>query len=341
VRHELTLGASTLNRRDSFADYRFDFKGISNIWRPIAVPDTREPVNPVSLRRKDEERAVFVQDTLHLNDQFKLYAGLRYVHLKREQYDAKGNDLRRTNDSFLLPNVALVYSPTSSLSFYGSYAEGLEPGSEAPDGADNAGQAMDPSKSNQVEVGVKADLTPDLSVTAALFEIKRSFDFLPTTSPNYITAGKERRRGLELSANGRVTRDLTVGASMTTLLADIYGDARVAGKQVGNVPKYKSVVYAEYTVPSMPALRLNGSWQYASSKLFAPNGDKQASVSGYHIFNAGAQYKTRLSGIDTTFRFGVSNLFDKFYWGDTANAFGGYVIPGAPRTFRLSAQFDF
>jgi iron complex outermembrane receptor protein len=57
--------------------------------------------------------------------------------------------------------------------------------------------------------------------------------------------------------------------------------------------------------------------------------------------NLGARYATKIGDTATTLRFGVDNVFDKFYWGDASNAFGGYLIPGAPRVFRLSAQFDF
>jgi iron complex outermembrane receptor protein len=37
----------------------------------------------------------------------------------------------------------------------------------------------------------------------------------------------------------------------------------------------------------------------------------------------------------------VDNLFDKFYWRDVTPELGGYLLPGAPRTFRVSAQVDF
>jgi iron complex outermembrane receptor protein len=37
----------------------------------------------------------------------------------------------------------------------------------------------------------------------------------------------------------------------------------------------------------------------------------------------------------------VDNAFDKFYWRDVTQSLGGYLLPGAPRTFRLSAQIDF
>ena len=37
----------------------------------------------------------------------------------------------------------------------------------------------------------------------------------------------------------------------------------------------------------------------------------------------------------------ISNVADKFYWRDVTQEVGGYLFPGAPRTVRLSAQFDF
>ena len=341
VRHELTFGAATMNRRDSFADYVFDPRGTSNIYDPVDVAPSPLPNNPVSLRRKDAERAVFVQDVLHLSEQFKLHAGLRYVTLDRDQFNAAGTLLRRTSDNFVLPNLALVYSPNKTLSFYGSLSRGLEPGGTAPVGSTNSGQVLDPSKSRQVELGVKADLAPDLSVAAAVFQLQRPYEYLPGVGEAFQASGTDRRRGLELSANGRVTRDLLIGASLTLTLADVQGDATESSRRVGNVSRYKSIVYGEYTVPSMPALRLNGSWQYGSSKLFAPAGTILTKVSGYHVVNVGASYLTEIGGTPTTFRFGVNNLFDEFYWGDTSNTLGGYLIPGAPRTLRLTAQFDF
>jgi iron complex outermembrane receptor protein len=42
-----------------------------------------------------------------------------------------------------------------------------------------------------------------------------------------------------------------------------------------------------------------------------------------------------------TLRARVDNVTDKFYWRDVTPELGGYLLPGAPRTFRLSAQVDF
>jgi iron complex outermembrane receptor protein len=55
----------------------------------------------------------------------------------------------------------------------------------------------------------------------------------------------------------------------------------------------------------------------------------------------GAAYAMQLGATKLTVRARVDNLFDKFYWRDVTPALGGYLLPGAPRTFRLSAQADF
>jgi iron complex outermembrane receptor protein len=60
------------------------------------------------------------------------------------------------------------------------------------------------------------------------------------------------------------------------------------------------------------------------------------------VFNAGMRYKTNWWGHATVLRLSVDNLFDKRYWKDVGEYIGdGYLHLGAPRTARLSVQYDF
>ncbi|MPS48399.1 TonB-dependent siderophore receptor [Methylobacillus sp.] len=346
VHHELIAGLSTLNRRDHFADYVYNYVGESNIYAPVYYDNfPLADVNPVRLRRKDEERALFVQDVMSLTNQLKLHAGVRYVQFKRDQFNSSGVLTHRTDDDFVLPNLALVYKLQPELAVYGAYSQGLEPGGTAPTGTTNAEVIMDPNKSRQVEFGVKAEVTPSVSVSAAVFEIKRKNEYVDAT-PTYVVNGTQVNRGLEFAAQGRVTRNWALSASVTALQAraEGTGDDRIEGKQAGNVPRFRSALYSEYTWPGLPALKLNAAWIYSSSKAFAPSNEIAAlnrKVEGYHVLNLGGAYTAKLGNTATTFRFGVDNVFNKFYWGDASSAFGGYLIPGAPRIFRLSAQIDF
>jgi iron complex outermembrane receptor protein len=80
-------------------------------------------------------------------------------------------------------------------------------------------------------------------------------------------------------------------------------------------------------------------WQYAGQKAF--DVENTVMVPGYHVFGLGAAYATKLAGARTTLRATVENVADKFYWRDVTPHVGGYLFPGAPRTFKVSAQFDF
>jgi iron complex outermembrane receptor protein len=62
-------------------------------------------------------------------------------------------------------------------------------------------------------------------------------------------------------------------------------------------------------------------------------------VPAYHVLNLGASYATRVGGVATTLRARGQPL-DKFYWRDVTPDLGGYLMPGASRTFAVSAQFD-
>jgi iron complex outermembrane receptor protein len=108
---------------------------------------------------------------------------------------------------------------------------------------------------------------------------------------------------------------------------------------VTNVPNFKSITWLEYALPVVAGLKLNGEWQHAGSKAFDPS--NRVTVPGYDVFGLGASYPLRAGATKVTLRARVDNVFNKFYWRDVTQDLGGYLFPGAPRTFRASAQFDF
>lgn len=348
VKHEFTAGVSGFQRRDKFGDCVYGTldclgsaaNGTSNIYSPIVVPASSISTGPVVLRRSETERSVFTQDILGLTTQLKLHAGVRYTQVKREQFDTAGVLNGRYDRGYLLPNAALVFSPQANLSLYGSYSQGLEHGGIAPLLTTNVNQVLDPSKSRQFELGIKADLARDLFVSAALFDIKKPLEYT-NSAGTFVRNGDAVHRGLELAAQGKASANLTVGVSVTAMEARQKGTGMTTldNKRVTNVPDFRSSAYVDYAVPQLVGLNLNAVWQHSGSKAFSP--DNSVTVPGYDVVNLGARYRTSMAGAATTLRFNVDNVFDKFYWRDVTQALGGYLLPGAPRTFKVSAQFDF
>ncbi len=342
LRHELTAGLSYFSNHESWGDYVYDYAGVSNIYHPVVVPMSTNNPGPVSERRNEHERSAYVQDIIGLTNELALHAGARYVSVRRMQLVTDPNNVQiwvPNNDQFWLPNAALVFSPTAKLSYYASYAQGLQHGGTAPFGTSNEKTALAPGKSKEVEIGAKADVN-GISLSAALYQIDQGLEFTDEATNTFVRGGQERHRGLEFTAQGKVTRELLLGASM----AAIHTEQEAAGqpydgKRVTNVPNFKSTVWVDYAVTDVPGLKLNANWQYAGKKAF--DLENKTMVPSYSVVNLGGSYATRVGGSSVILRAQVKNAFDKFYWRDVTPDLGGYLFPGSPRTFQLSAQVDF
>jgi iron complex outermembrane receptor protein len=286
----------------------------------------------VSERRSDEERALFAQDIVSLTNQLTLHAGLRHVEVKRS--DA------HSDDSFLLPSVALVFSPARDWNMYAAVSHGLQHGGVAPMQTTNENQVLAPQRSHQVEIGAKAALDNGVNLSAALFQIRQGLEYTDANN-TFVRNGKETHRGLELTAQGKATRALDWSLSLMALNTrqEGTGQAGIDGKRVTDVPAFKSTAWVQYAVAAVPGLKLDGTWQYSGRKAF--DVENTVFVPDYHVFGVGASYGVKWGATNVTLRARAENLFDKFYWRDVTPELGGYLLPGAPRTFRVSAQFDF
>ncbi len=344
-RHELTVGASMFDRHDKFGDYVYDYAGSSNIYHSKVVPIVDRHSGPVSERRTEHERSAFAQDIVALTAEVKLHGGLRYVSVER----AEAGKTRSHN--FMLPSVALVYSPSQAWSLYGSFAHGMEHGNVASHNASNKDTQLDPSRSKQVEFGAKGQVDDALTLSAAVFEIRKGLEYDalnidivdPVTrevSHPFVRYGEATNRGLELAAQYKVNAGFDLNASITALNTRQQGtgQANLDGKRVTNVPSFKSAISAEYRVAGVPGLSVNGVWQYVGEKAF--DLENKTMVPSYHLVNLGSSYATRIGGIATTIRASVNNAFNEFYWRDVTPQLGGYLLPGNSRSFKVSAQFD-
>jgi len=360
LRHELTVGASYSERHDSFGDYVYDYVGYSNVWHPLDTPHAGpgRVTGPVFERRSDQESALFAQDIVTITPQLTLHGGLRYVETKRRDWE-DDRPLVHTagyvasKDSFLLPSLALVYNLNRDWNVYGSVSHGLQHGGIAPMETSNQNQVLEPGRSRQFELGAKGSVH-GVNLSASLFQIRQGLEY---TDPNrtvavvvdgdtvqrhpFVRGGRETHRGIELSADGKLASNLQAGLSLMALNTrqDGTGDPTIDGKRVTDVPSFKSTAWIEYAVPQVPGLKVDANWQYSGKKAF--DVENRVFVPDYHVFGLGAAYAMKLGVTKVTLRARVDNLFDKFYWRDVTPELGGYLLPGAPRTFRVSGQFDF
>jgi iron complex outermembrane receptor protein len=229
-----------------------------------------------------------------------------------------------------------VVKPLSNVSVYGNFTSGLSNGGTAPAGTANAGQAFAPYKSNQYEAGVKADWGRVMT-SAAIFQISQPNAVTDPTTNIYGYNGKTRVRGLELAAYGEVYRGLRMMASATFYDPKVSGTAGGTqdGNDPGGVPKFAFNLGADYDLPWVAGLSVNGRIIHTGAQYY--DSSNTLRLPAWTRYDVGVRYGMRIAQKDVVFRANIENLFGSRYWIQQ----GTYVMNAAPRTLLLSAQIDF
>ncbi|HEY4293740.1 TonB-dependent siderophore receptor [Luteibacter sp.] len=347
VDHELNLGATSFRRTVDQRPYVYDYVGTANIDDrvvPVFDPSPNQP-GPSVRRLTSWQRTLFAIDRVHLGEAWQVLAGARYVRLDERSYDDAGAPDRHTRMDKTLPQAAVLWQPSEPLTTYVSYGEGLSLGREAPYWTSNGGTTLAPLHSRQVEAGVKYAVNDALDLQAALYRIRQSYQFArPDDTPEaftFVQQGQEVHTGIELNLAGRVTDNLrlTASANVIRARAEDTGAPSYEDHQVVNVPRWRTALYADYSLPFAPGLAVLGGWRYASANVATPDGSLR--VPAYHVFDAGLRYATHVDGHALTFRLNVDNVFNHFYWRDTGSSGGdSYLFPGMPRLARLSMTYE-
>lgn len=319
--------------------------------------------SPNVTKTKVDTKALYVFDTVTLNQQWLLNLGLRY-----DSYDASartpaftriaptGNGLGpnatgarvaatsySNQSSFWNYQAGLVYKVVPEASLYVSYATASSPpGAVAGDGGDNlsaGNQALSPERTRTVELGAKWEvLNKALLLTAAIFRSEKNNARINLDANTQIVAGKQKVDGLELGVSGNLSKKWTVfgGYSyMHSTLVDngsYNGAAANNGNQFPNTPTHSFSLWSTYEV--LPKLTAGGGMFYlsriygnAANSVFAP---------AYTRFDAMASYAVSKN---VALRLNIQNLTDKIYYD---KALGGhYAHMGPGRSVMLTADLRY
>ncbi|MGO4308616.1 TonB-dependent siderophore receptor [Pseudomonas sp. KB_15] len=297
----------------------------------------------------DELRSdsVFLQDSVHLTEQWILVAGARFQAY--DQYAGKGVPFHANTDSNgqkWVPRAGLVYKYTDALSFYGSYTESFKPNSTiAP--LSGSSTVLDggiaPEEAKSWELGAKLDLPGRVTGNIALFDIKKRNVLVanaegPTTI--YSAAGEVRSRGLEVDLSGQLSDRWSMIGSYAYTDAEVTEDPVYKGNQLQNVAKNSgslSAVYDFGTVIGGDQLRVGAGARYVGER--AGNAVNDFDLPGYTVADAFATYDTRVEGQKVKFQLNVKNLFDRTYYTSAASRF--FVSMGDSRQISLSSTLEF
>lgn len=327
------------------------------------------------------QAGAYTQAQWDVSQALSLSGGVRYTRVSFNSEDhfitaTNPNDSGQVTHSAWTPTVGAVFKLTPTINLYANAGRSFETPTfieiaYQPAPASGLNFALQPSRSNQYEVGVKAYVTNDVKVNLALFKIDTSNEIVINTNAGgratYQNAGDTERRGVELAIDG------PLGAGFNGYLAATWIDAKFrdnfsscggvtppcnaasqvavnSGNTIPGIPRYS--VYGELTWAYQPigftaALegRWNGKAEVNDANRTVRTDAPADPVAAYFVAGLRAGFEQKLGNWKLSEFARVDNLFDKEYIGAiyVNDQNGRYYAPAPERNYLLglSASYTF
>lgn len=284
---------------------------------------------------KSENKNIIIGDDITFNEQWSALIGANYTTIETKVFNSTGKETSNYNKSELTPTLSLIYKPFEDLTTYVTYIEALEKGTIVGSTYKNAGEILEPLKSEQYEIGTKYSISDNLLLSSSIFRIEKPYEYSDKASPipTYVQDGKRVHEGIELTITGKITDNLTVMTGGTVLdpKIDKSNDPKLEGKKPTGTSTKMVKIYTEYNIPQINGLTLTGGAYYTGSR-FTDNTNLQK-IDAYTLFDAGLRYKTKIDKYPTTFNLNVTNLTDENYWASSDTL-------GNPRNIAFSMKIE-
>ena len=341
--HRLNVGVLTTRYQARFNRQAYNLVGVGSVDGLSRVPADPQ-LSDEQTQRDERSTEWHLQDSIALNPQWSLWAGLRHTQLQRDSVRTDGSRATAYGQGINTPWLAVGRAIDAATQAYLSWGQGVE--SEVVPNRSryaNAGQSLPALKSRQVELGLKHSSGP-VDWQLAAFDIQRpawrdigACDDNPDSCIRQ-TDGRAHHRGVEAEVDWRVGRwNLRTSAMLLQARREASADATINGLRPTNVPARSLKAQAAYNVAALPGLALLGFINHEGQRMVLP--DNTIATPGWTRLDLSARYTHKLAGQTLIWRAGIDNLANRRAWQEAPYQFDhAYLYPLAPRTMHTSVQ---
>jgi Fe(3+) dicitrate transport protein len=312
-------------------------------------------------RRANQAYSAFVQERLLLG-RFAVTPGLRFEGIRYERTNRLANAGQgasgRTSLRQWVPGLGVAWNADDRWGLFAGLHRGFAPPrtEDVIDNATGGTVELDPERSWNLEVGLRAAPRPGLRFDATFFRMDYQNQIVPASLAGGLGAaltngGRTLHEGFELGArvdSGTVLRsDHNV---FLRLAVTAVPTARFQGVRFSNVPGFSTVGVTGHRLPYAPERLLNAAIgydhrggvtaqlevvsvgeQYADDlNSLTPSPDGQRGlIPGYAVWNATLGYAVK--PLRSSLFVAVKNALDALYVVDRSRG----VLPGNPRLFHF------
>lgn len=342
--NHLTVGA------DYSREHRNPTLGFSRSFTALIDPYDRASwpasgrLQPVLTQNqhKADSYGLFVQNIFSATPNLKFVVGGRYDKYKFSSENLLNGSIRSYSGHSFSPNIGAVWNINPTHTLYAAYNKGFAPyggrsGYLSIDTSSSAVFNADPEYSRQYEAGIKSGWLNDrLSTTLSAYQIER-FNIRYRPDPQndpyrWAVGGKNRSRGIELSAIGQIVpKKLYLRGSLGVMQAKVVEDKESperVGTNLSNTSNITGNLFFRYT----PTENLYGEIGVTGTgKRYGYNTRSgQTTLPGFARTDAMFGWNRK----NLNFTLAVGNLFNQKYWRSDA-------MPGNPRSYTARVNYSF
>lgn len=313
--------------------------------------DGKAPIRGTSATRTEVETiSAYLLDTVELSPKLTVNGGVRVdmYDIKRSSTNNGTTTVLERDDVMVNWNLGATYKVNDQLNVYAAAAtstnpmgQELEAGGGFYGGIDNGGQGLAPEKNTSFELGTKYSITPNLLLTAALFQTTKDNareDIGPRGATVTYDTLQYRVRGLELGVAGQLSERIGLFGGATFMESEVL-DSQVAasiGEALPNISHQQFNLLATYQVNDK--LMLGGRLNYQGEMNLGSSYANGRTLPAAWTVDLLGEYEI---AENTAVKIGVTNVADKTYYdaGYRSGTPFTYVAPGREISVSLDMKF--
>jgi catecholate siderophore receptor len=348
VTHRVLIGAE-FGRQDT-QNFRetgyFGAPGSTQTSETVSV-NNPVPALPISFRQSSSDAdnsgvatiaAVYVQDQIHIGEQWQVIAGLRFDHFEMDFLNRRTNSRLEVTDKTLSPRLGIIYQASEALSLYASSAESFVPrAGDQLSSLTASNAALKPESFLNYELGMKWQLSKGLFTSLAVYQLDRGNIAIndPLNPGQSLLVNGQRSQGVEWEIGGNVRENLQILAGYAYQNAEItrtLSGSLPEGTTLALVPEHSAFVWGRWDVSERLGFGLGVNSQ---SAVYASTSNA-VRLPGFTRVDA-AVYYTQNEHLK--WQLNIENMTDKAYFASAHN--DNNITVGTPRNAKLSVHLDF
>jgi catecholate siderophore receptor len=292
--------------------------------------------------------AVYVQDQIAFSPRWQAVLGLRYDAFEVDLTNNRTGGELRAEDDVVSPRVGLVFKPRADVSLYASASRSFLPRSgEQLASLSLTNAALEPETFENLELGLKWNLRPELMLSAAVYQLDRgNVAVLDPTDPQntrliLMEGDAQRVRGAEFGLAGQVTRRWSMIAAAAWQDGETLQEIKTSTSASGILPAGRVLAQLpRRTFSWWNRIDFGDRWGaglglVSRSAMYASTSNS-VTLPGYLRADAALYYRANER---VRVQLNVENLGDTRYHASAHS--DSNISPGSPRAWNLGLFLDF